>query len=131
MATDLMLDQLTNDLVATPSNDAQLISGVALVEQRIRIRLKVPLASWPIDPTLGSRMYGLLRLSPAMAISQLPLVVKEALAPMTDIRVDDVEAWQDEQTTKVVRFSITYAVVGTDGVASDQLQFTDAVEVAQ
>lgn len=129
-----MLDALTGDLVTTPSNDFMLVSGAQLIEQRMRIRLKIPLGTWALDPTggtLGSTVLTVTRMSNVQAAQQLPLLVKESLAPMNDIRIDDVNAWVDEADPRVVNFSVTYSVVDDQGNASDQLQFSDNVVVTQ
>lgn len=54
MATDLYLDPVTNDIELVPdTGQLRLISGVDLVAQRIRLRIKTHLGEWPLDITAG------------------------------------------------------------------------------
>lgn len=114
MTTDLALDFLTGDLVVTPSNDFGLVSGIDAVEQRIRVRLKIHSQTWELDPTdgtLGSHLTELARLPTYRVLEELPLVVKEALAPMDDIRVVDVTTSLNENVPTQVDFVVVYTMV--------------------
>lgn len=128
MAVDLALDQTTHDLIASPSNDVTLVSGLAEVGQRIRTHLRIQLGSYELEPELGSKMNGLLRLPVNIAVAQVPLVVKEALAQMTDILVQDVTAEVDEQDPRKVNFTVVYAVTD-DAASGDAITFNDSIEV--
>lgn len=129
MSVDLALDRSTGDLAASPSNDLLLVSGIDVVRQRIRTRLKIQLGTWTInDDTeqIGSTLDALLRLPVFRVIDELPLVVKEALAPMSDIRVIEVDVAPDPNDPKAVGFTVSYQVVDDQG-ASDVLTFSDQV----
>lgn len=128
MAVDLALDAVLGDLVATPSGDIMLVSGTEEVEQRIRTRLKVTLGAWALEPALGSSVASLLRLPSDMAAQQLPLTVKEALAPMSDVQVQDVVAWVDSQDSRKVDFTVTYVLVDSES-AGQQIVFSDSIVV--
>lgn len=128
MSVDIALDKTTGDLIVSPANDAGLVSGQDEVEQRMRIRLKVVLGTWQLQPSLGSTMNSLLRMPTSMTISNLPLVVKEALAPMSDVQVSDVTAWLDPLDPRKVRFDVYYQVV--DSESEGQLvTFSDSITV--
>lgn len=132
LSVDLKLDAMTRDLVATPSNDIALVSGEDAVEQRIRVCLRIPLGSWLLDPTggaLGSTLGNTTRLPVNQAVFQIPLVVKEALTELPDIRVEDVVAAPDPDYPSRVGFTITYAVVDSDG-EGEIVNFNDFVEIA-
>lgn len=128
MAVDLALDRTTGDLVASPSNDVTLVSGLAEVEQRMRTHLRVVLGSYELEPDLGSTLTGLTRLPIGMAVAQLPLVVRESLAKMTDVQVEDVTAWVSEDDPRKVDFQVVYQVVD-DGVVGDSVAFGDSLVV--
>jgi phage gp46-like protein len=94
MASDLAIDFNTGDLILSPHHDVARRVGVDTVQQRIRVRLRVRQGEWPLDPTggsLGSRLFEALRYPQWRAESEVPLIVREALAPMDDIIVDDVQ----------------------------------------
>lgn len=95
MPVDLAIDLNSGDLLIAPNNDAEIRSGQDLVNQRIRVRLKIWRGQWTLDPTngtLGSGLRDALRLPMNMALQAIPLLVREALTPMEDILVTDVEA---------------------------------------
>lgn len=130
MAVDLMID-FTNagDLVVTPGNDVALVSGQAEVEQRMKVRIKVQFGTFMLDPTLGSTVLGLLRSPTEMVLTQLPLVVKEALATMDDVQVIDVPTALDPVDVRKVHYSVVYAL--TDGeTLGDQLVLNDSLVVS-
>lgn len=132
MSTDLAIDRLTGDLLVAPNNDLLLLTGIGVVEQRMRVRLKIHQGDWEFDPTggsLGSRLTDLLRLPPIRALGELPLVVKEALAPMTDIRVIDVNAELNAEHATQIDFSVVYVVVDSQGVESDEQILEDFLAV--
>lgn len=129
MGTDLALDTKLNDLIVTPSNDFALVSGTDEIDQRIKVFLKVQLGSWDLDPTFGSGLSSLSSMPVYRVLDELPLVVKEALAQMDDIRVLDVMTSVDEDSSSKVGFVVTYVV--TDGVSEgDEQVFSDSITVA-
>ena len=127
MPVDLLLDQATGDLVPTAGNDVALVSGSDEIEQRIRTHIKVQLGAYQLDPTLGSTANSLLRLPVAMAVSQLPLVVKEALAQMSDISVQDVAAWPDPDDPRKARFTVSYTISNDN--SGDVVSYNDSLVV--
>jgi len=135
MATDLALSRVTGDLIATPNNDIGVISGLAVTEQRIRTRLKIPHGDWEItlgfeedDLALGSRLLEMSRVPMWRAVEEIPLVVKEALEPMEDIRVVEVIAQPREDYPTEVEFTVIYTIVEDDS-ESEELTLTMATVV--
>lgn len=97
MAYDLALDA-NGDLVISGHRDLSGISGTHLTEQRMRIRLQIPRGTWlyDADKTLGSLLHRSIGGHPSQAYS-LPSVAREALRPMDDIQVGDVEVVTEEK----------------------------------
>ena len=127
MPVDLMLDPVTGDLVATAGNDVALVSGLEEIEQRIRTYVRVQVGSYQLDPTLGGTAFSLLRVPVARAVEMLPLVIKETLAKMDDISVQDVVAEPDSTDSRKVRFTITYTI-SRDG-SGDVIVYSDSLVV--
>lgn len=132
MATDIALDVATGDLTTEPNNDIALVTGSAVTDQRIRIRLKAQAGDWVNaldmaegDMAIGSRLYEMARLPIDMAFTQIPLVVKEALAPMTDISVVDVVCQLDDDSPTKINFTVYYTVLDDDGESEGDVQTID------
>jgi hypothetical protein len=115
MAFDLAVDFNYGDLLVGASKDIEVRTGIQSVEQRIRARLHMYQGEWSLDPTggrLGSTLHDVTRLPNWRAVQEIPLVVKEALAPMEDIDVRDVQAAINPDDPRQVEFAITYALRG-------------------
>jgi phage gp46-like protein len=81
------------DLIVSGSRDLQGCSGSALVQQRIRLRLRMRRGSWSLDrkSSLGSQLHTLFGQPTEKATSAIIGFVHQALAPMADeIDVRDV-----------------------------------------
>ena len=91
MPFDLAISE-KGDLIIAGNRDLQGSSGTPLVEQRMLLRLKIPRGSWLYDEdkTLGSLAHQIMKSHPNRAYD-LPSIVQEALRPMDDISVHDVE----------------------------------------
>lgn len=112
MAWDLAIDYNTGDLKVGPSNDFQARVGPDTIAQRIRVRLRIPEGDWSLDPSdgeLGSRMDDVLRMPTWRALTELELVVREALAPMDDIEVHNIVVVQ--KTANSVGLQIEYRLL--------------------
>lgn len=93
MAWDIAIDLVTGDLVWTGINDFASRDGSALDKQRIHARLFIERGEFIYDPTngaLGSRLLDILRLPRQRALNEADLYVREALEPMDDIEVVNV-----------------------------------------
>lgn len=107
---DIAIDFVSGDLKLTANRDFAAMSGPDEIVQRIHLRLMIDQGTWLEDPTdgqLGSRLRSLLGMSASRIMGEAPILIKEALAPMTDIVVEDVEMElsADERT---VAAHITY-----------------------
>lgn len=93
MAFDLKFDFQTGDIVLAPNHDLAGVSGDSLTAQRIMLRIMIERGTFEFDDTgtLGSRVMLLAR-SLGNGIQQAASqAVREALEPMTDIRVTRVD----------------------------------------
>jgi hypothetical protein len=90
MAWDLGLSE-HGDLMFSGNRDLAGISGINLIEQRMKIRMRVERGGWiyDTDKTFGSNLHRLVGLSADQVASQLTPLVNEALRGMNDeISVD-------------------------------------------
>jgi hypothetical protein len=130
MPADIALDNRTGDLLLAPNNDVTIYRGEEVVAQRIRTRLLIPVGTWALDDTglLGSRLLDMTRLTNERAIEEIPLVVKEALNPMDDIRVVEVDVTPDLDHSNVLGVTVVYAIMDDTGVADETGSFDFAVQ---
>jgi len=99
MAWDLGLDPATGDFIFGANRDLMGVSGEDLDRQRISVRVKIPLGTFAYDETelLGSRLHSALRLPMERGLAEIPKLIEEALAPMSDIQIRDVLVEMDEE----------------------------------
>lgn len=112
---DLAIDGETGDLIFSPHLDLLGAAGPNLTQQRILTRCKIPRGTftYDVDGTLGSRLHTISSSATSRQVREAPALVEEALEPMTDIRVNDVDVSVDENNRLVV--SVKYSnVVGSD-----------------
>jgi len=131
LATDLAIDYNTGDLIVSPNSDLSVRTGQGVVEQRIRVRLRVHYGMWDVDPSLGSRLYDMLRMPDTRAQQTAELTVREALEPMTDIIVHDVSVSIDEDDSRKVNITITYAMIEDSEDPADALTTTTTLGVGE
>lgn len=123
MAVDIAIDYNTGDLLIAPNKGIEIRAAQNTVDQRIRTRLKVYGGEWELDPSgglLGSRLRDTLRLPIWRAKQEIPLVVREALEPMDDIRVGEVLADVDPDNSRAIRLTIFYAMLEDDESVSEE-----------
>lgn len=112
---DVAINHKTGDWVFSANADIQGVIGEQVVQQRILTRLRIA-RGWELDPTngtLGSRLRGDLRLPKGRAMRELPLAVREALAPMDDITVQDVTVTEESPTS--LRVTVQYLTIEPTG----------------
>lgn len=132
MPVDLAFDFKVGDLAVAPNKDLDRKTGADLVEQRIRVRLKIIQGSWLLDPTggsLGSRLVDALRLPMFRATTEIPLMVQEALEPMDDISVTNVVVTPDEDDSSSVSLAIYYTILDDSGLTTSE-ELTTSLTIA-
>lgn len=94
MPYDLALDLATGDLVFGPQRDLQGASGDGLTKQRIFIRCKIPQGTFAFDEdgNLGSQLFQIHSYPTDRQLREAPTLVQQALEPMEDIEVGEVDA---------------------------------------
>jgi len=110
------------DLIMSASRDLAGITGTPLIEQRIRMRLRLHRGSWKYDfeQNLGSQLYTLAGTPAENASAYCDAYVREALADMEEITVVEV---QTIPTTEDLTLIIVY---DQNVTADDQVVPTDS-----
>jgi phage baseplate assembly protein W len=124
MSWDLALSE-HGDLIFAANRDLAGISGIDLIEQRMRIRMVVHRGSWvyDTDQTLGSNLRRLIGMSPEQAASTAPALVREALRAMDEITVDDVNVQAtDRDITLIVLYKLRISPNALGGPTQEQRQ---------
>lgn len=129
------------DLIFGANRDLAGISGIDLIEQRIKLRLKIHRGSWVYDTdgTLGSNLQRVIGMSPGDAHSAVGAFVREALRPMADeISIDEVFHEHEDKLGKlteshevgqhgiviVVRYHVIADADATLGIEERQLEIS-------
>jgi phage gp46-like protein len=110
LAWDLQISKL-NDLLFGPSRDWQTVTGEALLQQRIMLRLKMQRGSWILDDTkdLGSNLYLALRMGQDSGLGELEALVAEALEPISDeISIAEIQVEPNEHDVNAVDLLVRY-----------------------
>ena len=134
MAVDLAIDFNTGDLLVSPNNGVEIRTGQATVDQRMRVRLKVYAGRWELDPSgtgLGSRLHDAKRYPVWRAVTEIGLMVREALEPMEDISVQDVIVTENPEDAKTVDFTVIYTMVEEEEVETAERTFTDSITLIE
>lgn len=90
---DLAINLNTGDLLFMPNRDLAVASGDQILRQRVHARLMIE-RPWALDPTdgaLGSTLHTFLRTSSPDSADNLRAAVIEALSPIEEITVDNVD----------------------------------------
>lgn len=92
MPYDLAISE-HGDLIVTAHRDLAGISGKALIEQRIKLRLRLHRGQWSLDRdgTLGSQLFTVFGEPDSTARAHAIAFVREALRDMNEISVQDVQ----------------------------------------
>lgn len=121
---DAAIDKDTGDWLFSAIRDLQTVEGDNLVEQRVRTRLLIE-QGWELDPTdgtLGSRLTSVLHLPRDQALTQIDMMVREALLPMEDIIIQSIQYEEDEADPRVVRIKLQYAAVAEPPTPQSEIQ---------
>jgi hypothetical protein len=129
MAYDIATDPKTGDWLFSANRDIQHVEGEDVVSQRLRHRLKIVRGAWILDPSdgaLGSRIEQAFRLPRGRVIREMPLIVQEALAPMSDdIDLQTVEV--EEVTPTQIRVRIDYAITSGDDLVPAEERLSEII----
>lgn len=109
MPWDLALDGESGDILFGPTHDLLGATGDGLTKQRILLRCRIPRGTWQYDETgtLGSSLTTISSAPSAAQVAQAPALVREALEPMDDISVGDVQVSTDDQNRLIVMLNYT------------------------
>ncbi len=129
---DLALSE-HNDLIFAANQDLQPVSGIALIDQRIRLRLKIPRGTWVYDTgkTLGSNLHKTLGQKRSRAEAQMMSYVRQALDEMQDITVENVQfEWAERSVEIKIGYIVAMETVEIEGespVPTELEEFTMTV----
>lgn len=136
MSWDLELDPASGDLIFAGNRDLATIDGDRLDQQRIGIRLRISRDSFPYDEdgSLGSRLRSALRFGVERARAEIPNMVMEALEPMHDIRIVNVDVAVEKDDSRhlaiVIGYMKTLSVVDADEAEDDPEELTVIVPIS-
>jgi phage gp46-like protein len=120
VAYDLAISE-HGDLVVSGNRDLAGISGIDLIEQRIRMRLRMRRGEWLYDAnsTLGSNLHQLTSMKPDTIASAAQQYVREALRGMTEISLDDVQV---QMTNRDMTLIVFYQIEDDESDESSEIQ---------
>ena len=110
MPWDLMISN-HNDVLFGPSRDWQPVTGEALLQQRIMLRLRMMRGSWILDDSgsLGGNLHFALQMQQPVGLEELDTLVAEALEPISDeIVIADIEVKPSETDPHAVELLVKY-----------------------
>lgn len=130
MPHDLAISE-HNDLIFAANNDLAMVFGTDLIEQRIRLRLKMIRGQWIYDEkkTLGSDLRSILH-SPHAPL-KTEAIVRAALADMKDIKIGNVDvllSGEDGESGRQIVIRVNYVQVPSPGVIPGTQATTFQVE---
>jgi len=113
MSYDLVVSE-HGDLIMSSNRDLAGVSGADLIEQRIKIRLRMHRGSWfyDLNDTLGSMLYQIIGNHPESSL-QVDSRVREALQPMDEISIEEIN-WRYDEDGKSLIILLTYDIA-TEG----------------
>jgi phage gp46-like protein len=112
MAWDAAISE-NGDLVFAANRDLAGVSGIDLIEQRMKTRLKIPRGTWLYDQRedFGSSLHTISNMRPDFIATAAKGYALEALRPMTEIDVSDV---QIDQSKREITLTVFYTVNDDD-----------------
>lgn len=124
MSFDLAIAD-NGDLILTGHRDLAGISGTALLEQRIKLRLRLHRGEWiyDLEGSLGSQLYTLSGTPSENATAYVDAYVRDALRDMEDISVVEVQSYPTtEDITLVILYQTEITGEDEDIPADEELQ---------
>src|SRR5262245_16609143 len=118
----------SGDFIVAGNRDLAGVSGTDLIDQRIRLRLKLRRGSWVYDDakSLGSELYTLSGQDPDAVTDMATAYVRDALRGMGDeIEIEDVvvragEATQPGEAIRDIVVSVIYTLSDDTDLETDQ-----------
>jgi hypothetical protein len=130
MAFDLAISP-HGDLVISGARDLQGCTGSQLNKQRIAIRLRIPRGSWTYDLTgsLGSDLRNAINKPKDQASIEIPRTVGDALRPMVDVEITDVQVEEHEGNPLVTVGFVTIIPQEEIGIGQSEISEPDLVQI--
>jgi hypothetical protein len=126
MSFDLAISS-AGDLIVSSNGDLAGISGTDLIEQRMRLRMRLQRGAWAYDDdnTLGSQLSRLMGMAPDRAAALAPAYVQEALRAMTEIEILNVGVYPGlGYLTLLIEYRVLEDAGGSNDENIDQMEFT-------
>lgn len=95
------------DLVFSASGDLAGVDATNLIVQRIKLRLRIERGSWVLDDEIGSIMTSSLARITSENFSTVDAIIRDALRPMTDIQIDEIQLTQVSATQLQAKIMFT------------------------
>jgi hypothetical protein len=111
------------DLIISGNRDLAGIDGTNLIEQRMRLRCRIPRGEWVYDDDrrLGSKLHTILGSDPAKAIPEIQVFINEALRGMEDATIQEIQVNQEgRQLTAIIAYE---PVVPSDEIKTIEEDF--------
>lgn len=114
MAWDIKCNLQTGDWEFKPNRDLAVAIGTDVMQQRVHTRLVIARGAWFYDATgtLGSRLHELFPLPYTIGASAIEQMAREALAPMDDLAIDEVQVVGNEDDERKIDVRIVYRPAG-------------------
>lgn len=110
MSWDLAISE-HGDLILAGNRDLSGVSGPNLTDQRISTRLIVHRGTWVYDEegTFGSELYQAIGKPPDSAL-EIDALVRNALAPMSEVAIEEI-FWEYDEDSKAVVIQVSYQII--------------------
>lgn len=129
---DLALDKPSGDWLLSPYFDlTSLKHGSDVINQRIWIRCRIP-RGWMNDPSggkLGSRLRMATRGQRDRALIEIPLFIEEALSPMDDVDVQEIEIIKLDEQSVLAKITYMSRDFGNDKPVESQVNESVTIEI--
>src|SRR5262245_49402333 len=106
-----------NDLIFSANRDLAMVFGTDLIEQRIRLRLKIIRGQWIYDETktLGSELRQILHEARQKDGAKVEALVRAALVPIKDVHIGAIDIFQGESERELM-VRVNYSTVPSTGL---------------
>lgn len=122
----------TGDWIFSANRDIAGATGENVIRQRIITRLRTPRGTIRSSPLMGSRLHEVHKYDERRAIREIPALVQDALAPMEDISITQVEVIPRDVKNGIplqVRVGYAHAVGDAADYAGESNEFSETFRV--